>query len=327
MLVLGFLATLCPLTLVNGSPIAKRAPSGPVIESDFPDPSIVEIGGTWYAFGTQSVYDQPNIKIQLATSPDFTTWTLSSGHDALRTLPPWVDSSNPKVWAPEVIQIDDGSFLMYFSATTNAAGNGRYHCVGTATSDSIAGPYDSNTDEPFACPTAQGGAIDAASFKDTDGARYVMYKIDAVALGNTCAAPEGTSTDILVQRVEEDGFTKLGAPMTILSNGEYDGGNVEAPVMTKTEDGVYVLFFSSNCYTSEAYDTSYATSESPMGPFKKTQFPLLVTGEGIWGPGGASVAIGGREMAFHGYESEDAVGGRRFMYVARPAYDGDRVSV
>lgn len=47
------LAIVVSLALVDCAPLLKRAPSGPVITSDFPDPSIVHIGDIWYAFGTQ----------------------------------------------------------------------------------------------------------------------------------------------------------------------------------------------------------------------------------------------------------------------------------
>lgn len=220
---------------------------------------------------------------------------------------------------------------MYFSATTLTGGDGRFHCVGTATSHSISGPYDSNSDTPFACPLEKGGAIDASGFRDTNGARYVVYKIDANAIGNggVCnnQVPPIQETSIMLQRVEEDGLTKIGDEIKILANGEYDGGNIQAPVMSKAADGTYVLYFSSNCYTTADYATSYATGPSPTGPFEKTAFPLLLTGNGIWGPGGASVTVGGEFMAFHGYASEEDVGGRRAMYVAHPVHVGDRVSV
>lgn len=40
------------------------------------------------------------------------------------------------------------------------------HCVGAATSRSVTGPYVATSDEPLFCPLSQGGAIDAAGFKD-----------------------------------------------------------------------------------------------------------------------------------------------------------------
>lgn len=314
--------------LTSAAPLARRDERGPVVTTDFPDPAIIKVDNTWYAFGTQSAFDYKDIKIQVATSTDFNSWSIVQGKDAVGKLPSWVNSTDPLVWAPDVIQRDDGSFLMYFSASV--ADNTKYHCVGTATSDSIEGPYNSNSDTPFACPTDQGGAIDASGFRDSDGTRYVLYKIDANANGDggTCGNTEGTiqSTPIIIQQVQEDGVSKIGGAMQLITNGPDDGPLVEAPSMMKAEDGTYVLFFSSNCYETTNYDVAYATSNSPTSGFVK-QPPLFVTGtNGLIGPGGASIATDGTHMAFHGYASQSDVGASRAMYVATISVSGGKVS-
>nr|OQO29124.1 hypothetical protein B0A51_02708 [Rachicladosporium sp. CCFEE 5018] len=335
------------ITSTTALPLAKRDFTGPVITTDFPDPSIIKVGDTWYAFGTQSVYDYTNVKIQLATSTDFVNWSLQAGYDALGNLPSWAEAG--QVWAPDVFKRADGSFIMYFSATTTTAGNGAYHCFGTATSNNIAGPYYSNTDTPFACPTDQGGAIDASAFQDVDGSLYVLYKIDANSMGHggVCGNTVDpiVSTPIMIQKVEADGTTKIGDPTEILSNGQYDGPLVEAPSMARSGDGTYILYFSSNCYryayssftsqsgptdtprSTDSYDTSYATGHSPTGPFTKAQYPLLVTGtNGVYGPGGADIDVDSSHMAFHAYVTKGDVGGRRAMYTARVRFSGGMVS-
>ena len=81
------------------APVAKRAFSnGPVITSDFPDPAFINVGGTYYAFATSNGKQN----IQMATSPDFDTWTVTGG-DALPNIPSW--STGNAVWAPDVIQV------------------------------------------------------------------------------------------------------------------------------------------------------------------------------------------------------------------------------
>lgn len=222
---------------------------------------------------------------------------------------------------------------MYYSAITTTAGNGLLHCVGTATSKSVEGPYLPNSDVPFACPTDQGGALDASYFKDpADGKHYALYKIDANALGNggNCgnSVPPIQTTPIVIQQVAADGTRTIGAPKTLLTNSQFDGPLVEAPYMIRAQDGTYVLFFSSNCWTSDLYDVSYATSESPMGPFVKSELPLFVTGTlGLIGPGGASVTADGRTIVMHGYASREVVGTVRSMYVAGIRVQGGRVVI
>lgn len=83
---------------------------------------------------------------------------------------------------------------------------------------------------------------------------------------------------------------------------------VEAPSLS-TLNGQYYLFFSSNCFSSTAYDISFAVSSSVYGPFTR-RGPLLVTPElGLSAPGGASISGDGQYIVFHA-----GVDGARTMY-------------
>jgi len=322
-------ASLAALCLINSAVAAplKRSTSGPRITSDFPDPSILRIGSTWYALGTQSLYDYKNVHIQVASSSDFNNWGLWQGTDALPNLPSWVDSSDPRVWAPDVIQVGD-RFVLYFAAATNS--DGGYHCVGTATSNSITGPYTPSND-PFACPTGQGGAIDASGFVESDGTRYVVYKIDANAKGHGGSCNNGVqpivSTPIMIQKVGSDGISKIGDPVQILANEAEDGPLVEAPSLIRDGSGKYVLFYSSGCFVDDSYTTKYATSSSPYGPFTRApNNPLLSTGKnGLHGPGGLDAGLDGVHVAFHGRSTSGD--GRRFMYTGIISVDDTTVTV
>lgn len=86
--------------------MVKRSEAGPEIGgANFPDPSIMKVGSTWYAFATRTIGS--DIHIQVASSPDFNTWTIETNsdgtqRDALPTLPAWVYASSPNTWAPDV---------------------------------------------------------------------------------------------------------------------------------------------------------------------------------------------------------------------------------
>jgi len=67
---------------------------------DFPDPSIWSDGKSWWAFSTTS----HGINTQVATSPDFKTWTLQQGLDALPTPGAWVAEPYSNIWAPDVFK-------------------------------------------------------------------------------------------------------------------------------------------------------------------------------------------------------------------------------
>ena len=88
---------------LNINPINKRAEAGPEMGgANFPDPSISFLNNVWYGFATSG----NGKNIQMASSPDFNTWTLS-GDDAMPDISPatWIDQSSPNVWAPDVVQV------------------------------------------------------------------------------------------------------------------------------------------------------------------------------------------------------------------------------
>lgn len=92
----------------NLNDVFKRSETGPVIDSNFPDPCIIYVGIEWYAFATRT--KGSSIHIQVATSWDFDTWTIvnntdGSQWDALPTLPAWVNAESPNTWAPDVSEL------------------------------------------------------------------------------------------------------------------------------------------------------------------------------------------------------------------------------
>ena len=108
----------------------------------------------------------------------------------------------------------------------------------------------------------------------------------------------------MLQQVSSDnGFDLIGDPIEILDRGEFDGPLVEAPSLLRTSEGVYILFFSSNCFNGVLYDTSYATSTNGVrGPYTKSSAPLLVTGANgnqLQSPGGLDVGPMGKNVVFH----------------------------
>ncbi|KAK5158433.1 hypothetical protein LTS14_003452 [Recurvomyces mirabilis] len=271
----------------------KRSEAGPEISgANFPDPAIIKVGSTC-------------IHIQVASSPDFTTWNIinkSDGtqFDALPNLPAWVDASNPATWAPDVNQMLDGTFVMYYSATAKA--DPSKHCVGAAKSSTVTGPYTPIGSAAFICPLSQGGAIDASGYY-VGGKRYVTWKIDGNSLGHggACSnmvAPIVT-TPIMVQQVGNDGVSFIGAAKKIMDNdGVDDQGVVEAPSLVKI-GSTWVLFFSSGCFVS-TYNQTYATASSIMGPYTRATKPLFYNGvDGLTNPGGGDIQPDGTHLVFH----------------------------
>lgn len=313
-MLLSILAVLPVAALALPTPLTSRtigtAHSNKVISQDFADPSLLQDGNEWYAFATNNHKSLGNasaigsgslINVQIAHSPDFVSWTVS-GTDALPEVGAWVEPNgnawNAAVWAPKVIKNNLGQYVLHYSAAV--AGNPSKHCIGTATATTPTGPYQAQA-TPLACPTSAGGAIDSSPFIDSDGSIYVVYKVDGNSIGHggSCGntvAPI-VATPILLQRLSVDGLTHIGLPVQILDRSAGDGPLIEAPSLTRTSGGQYVLFFSSNCYATSLYDVSYAFSNAIGGPYIKAG-PMMVTGtDGLYSPGGADVD--GTHMVFH----------------------------
>lgn len=117
-------------------------------------------------------------------------------------------------------------------------------------------------------------------------------------------------------------------PYSVLDRSDIDGPLVEAPSLVKV-NGVYVLFFSSNCYSGSLYDTSYATATNIKGPYTKAQAPyapLLQTGTPypqLYSPGGLDVGPDGVNVVFHADLGTTA--DTRQMYVGQIAVTGNTV--
>lgn len=196
--------------------------------------------------------------------------------------------------------------MYYTDAVTWAP---EHHCLGAATSQNITGPYIPS-DSPWACPDiwSQGGAIDPDGFQDpSTGQRYVTYKVDGNSIGHGGLCMNSVEpivpTPIMLQEVDKDGVTMIGDPIQILDRDDSDGPLIEAPSLHLSDDGIYFLFFSSSCFTTPRYDTSYATATNIQGPYTKSGRPLLVTGDGpdLVGPGGLDIIHGGTMVVFHGH--------------------------
>lgn len=294
----------------------------PALELDFPDPSIVEGPNQWYAFATAS----NGKRVQYATAPEPSgPWTYVD-QDLLSDAGSWTNQVD--VWAPDVRMVDDGTYVLYYTAAL--ASNTSIHCLGVATADSIEGPYQVD-DEPWHCDADRGGSIDSSGFVDDDGSRYVAYKIDANSLGNggSCdnTIPPIISTPIMLQQVAGDGITKIGAAMEILDRTDADGPLVEAPNIIKSSSGTYVLFYSSHCFTSTEYNVLYATASNVKGPYTRSANALLETDMfALTSPGGGTSTVGEDRnvMLFHA-NCEGVGGSNRCMYVSNFTETGTNI--
>lgn len=149
-----------------------HSPIRAALFDNFPDPTLLLVNGTWYAYATNnaagilqrpenaSSYEYGASNVQVATSDNFVNWTLlESKHDPLPETGMWVAQGNNRhtnppipranVWAPSVVQRPgDKKYLLYYTAARNKLldpGNQDTSGQDPSTQDSGTGRDDDDT--------------------------------------------------------------------------------------------------------------------------------------------------------------------------------------
>ncbi len=261
--------------------LAGGASHGLVYPFDFPDPDVIAVGSTYYAYATNSVVGN----IQIAESSNLTQWTAVG--NALPALPAW--ASSHYTWAPAVADIA-GTFVLYYAADLK---NSAVECISVATSSQPLGPFVDHSTAPLECQPSLGGSIDPASFVAANGTPYLLWKSGGAGSSKIWSEPlDPTGTAVAA-----------GAnPTLLLVPGQpWEAGTVEAPDLVDA-GGRDLLFFSGNDWDSASYAVGVASCAGPLGPCANaTAGPILSSGPGVAGPGGESVftdTSGGWWIAF-----------------------------
>lgn len=273
----------------------KTTFTNPVYRHNFPDPYILQVGKTYYAYGTGTC----TRNLQVMHSLDLVHW--SPAHEALPSVPTWSNSQcapffqNRLVWAPEVLHRSDGKYVIYFVA--HLAGTSR-QCVSYAMSSSPMGPFTDSSKKPFMCQLALGGSIDPDIYRDSNGKLYLLWKND----GNCC----GITTYIFIQGLDSDGTRLVGRQAKLDHNDDlWEGSLVEAPTMWK-HSGRYYLFYSANSFNTPKYAVGYAVCQSVYGPCQDArENPILHSRCRAVGPGHQTLFLDARGhtwIAYHAWE-------------------------
>jgi GH43 family beta-xylosidase len=258
------------------------------------------------------------------TSVDLTTWDqgtqVFSRGDAV-----WA-SETGLLWGAEIHERND-QYYLYYSIEING-GTPR---IGVATADNVFGPFVDKGSPLFDFGYS---AIDNNLFTDTDGISYMYYVRDA--LDNVV---EGVhESHIYVVKMNDDFIStkpmeesvELIVPdqsWEMMSGGSYWNW-VEGCFVHKEGDSYY-LFYSANKFNEAAYSVGYAVSNSPTGPFVKSdQNPLMYTvASEFSGPGNNSLFYSkdGKELftAYHMHTTPDSPSGNRYLNIDRIGFRSD----
>lgn len=301
LVLLGVCAATTAATTAQASAPRSANPDvfGPVYSGNFPDPSILVVGNTYYAYSTQS----GGSNIPVMSSDDLVHWDTLG--DALPTVPTWASSGF--TWAPAVTTDPEVGYEMFF-ATHDVVSN--TECIGRATSTSPTGPFVDTSTQPFLCQPSLGGSIDPYAFS-YQGAEYLIWKSDGA---------NGSPQRLWSQRLGADQDSLQGEPSLLLSaTSSWEDGVVEGPAMLQTNQGLF-LYFSGSSWSTSSYSIGVVGCDSPLGPCVSAPTGQAVsTLSHVVGPGGPTffVAIDGQEMmAFAAWSGIPGTStGRRRLYI------------
>lgn len=259
----------------------------PVINRNFPDPSLLNDNGVFYAYATNS---GPNMLC--ARSEDLVHWSVFP--EAMPILPDWAKPG--RTWAPNVCAWTPGRrYVAYFTAWNRATNQQN---IGVAVASLPSGPFDPIPNAaPLVEQAEEGGAIDPSCFTEDDGSRYLVWKND----GNS----RGLDTWLWTQKLSPDGLSLVGTPTRLIKQDQpWESRVVEAPTLCK-HAGKYYLFYSANDYSTCRYAVGYAVASALRGPYvKPARGPWLAGTPDTCGPGGEDIVRAGdgsEWMAYHAW--------------------------
>ena len=318
---MGVAATLGTLAVgvrpAGAQVLPRTLPDGttPVYDADAPDPDVIRVGATYFAYTTGG----PHGNIPVLTSTDLRTWTPVG--DALPALPVW--SEPGRTWSPGVVFLN-GQYVMFYSTEEVDTGG---QCISTATSIGPTGPFVDISLAPLICQRDLGGSIDPQPFVDANGTAYLYWKSNS----GQSSAP----AFIWAALLSPDGLSLASAPHSVLTQDQAWESTVEGPDMVHAS-GSYVLFYSGGIWNGPGYGVGYADCAGPFGPCTKPLgAPILHSDAARLGPGGESLfqdASGNWSMAYDAWDGPVSdysygSGGFRSLWVAPVTFSGGTPTV
>jgi hypothetical protein len=267
--------------------VAGASAQNPLITNQFTaDPSARVFNGRVYVYPSHDIKATPGRgragwfvmeDYHVFSSANLTDWT-DHGMIVSQTAVPWADPASYSMWAPDCIA-RNGKYYFYFPTTTKpetAGGRGRF-AIGVAVGDKPNGPFKI---QPESIKGVLG--IDPNVFIDDDGQAYLYW-----SQGNIFAA----KLKINMLEIEGEVHTLADLPVKGLKEGPY---------MYKHK-GTYYLTYPH--VENKIERLEYATSKSPLGPFKFTGVIMDENPTGCWTNHHSIIEYNGQHYLF--YHSND----------------------
>ncbi len=247
-------------------PAQPQAPAPKFADATVHDPDHIEVDGVHYVFGSH---------LQVAKSDDLVAWEqVAEGvnpanpifedvTEELAEALEWAQSDT--LWAPDVTQLPDGRFAMYYNA---CRGDSPLSAMGLALADEVTGPYEDqgvflksgmwgqeSEDGTIYDATVHPNVVDPDVFTDTEGRWWMVYG--------------SFSGGIFILELDPTtGFPKPDQGYgTHLWGGNH--ARIEGPaVQYDAETGYYYLFVTyGGLDASGGYNVRVARSTAPDGPY------------------------------------------------------------
>jgi len=259
--------------------------TNPVVSDNSPDPGVVFTGEEFVAVTTGG--DNNGVFPVHATS-DLAVWRklgyvfFASGSSS--GLPAWTDGDAGFFWAPEIHKLPGGTYALIYCARARGAVHSQ-HSIGVATAPTAHGPWTSPLDGPLLSHPGPVGVIDPTLFVEDDGRVFLVYKVDANAVGKL--------TQILAVQLDATATRVLSSePWELIHTDQaWEGPLVEAPWIVR-RGGQLFLFYSGNIMDNYAVGVARAQSMEDTA-WAKLGAPIVSasnsTGWGLVGPGHSSV--------------------------------------
>lgn len=245
--------SLILLLLAVSTSFGQKALINPVLNSDFPDPTVIRANGKYYAYATNTSVNGKVLHIQVASSTDFQNWEIVG--DALPAKPAWADAD---FWAPHVLYDRElKKYVLFYSGESTDEKIGK--CMGVAFADKPEGPFI-DKGSPLLCGDSFIN-IDPMAFVDPKSGKKLLYWGSA-------------HKPIKVQEMETDwtSFKKGTAPKDVVwpyKENQYD--KLIEGAWVEYHQGKYYMYYSGDncCGVNANYAVMVARADNPFGPFKR----------------------------------------------------------
>jgi arabinan endo-1,5-alpha-L-arabinosidase len=282
-----FSLLLCSTLAANAQTLTN-----PVLDKDFPDPTVIRVNGKYYAYATQG-----RGHIQVSVSEDLQHW--SDPADALPVKPVWADKH---FWAPHVLYDPSiQKYVLFYSGESTDTATGK--CLGVAYATQPEGPF-TDKGSPLIC--GEGFEhIDPMAFIDPQTGKKLLYWGSGFK-------------PIRVQEMQNDwaDFKPGSKPVPVVWPGK--GKNytrlIEGAWLDYHEGKYYLYYSGDNCCGKDAnYAVLVSRADHAEGPFES--HGVILEKDSVWlAPGHNSVfkdAQGNNHIAYHAIRRQKG-GGRVF---------------